>query len=409
MTRGSVHAVKPYRSTVLVMALVAGALATVLLATASASTGSVTVSHSIALKAVPGCGDGAATSLKLRVPVPLPKCAAGYPKAQKLAQPTTLNLSTTFLGEAIAPVLLAQQMGEFAKENLTVKITVAQNPTALPLLASGALDVHFTDFGLTYQSAVNQGLDLKAVLGGAWTSTAGNTSVPQTGIWCRRSAFKDPNSPKIADLNGQTMAALTVPPTTGPLYAFQQLAAKGGLKLNSLHWVVVPAASQQVALDTKAIACAPMGAPFYVPLISQPDKYVMIGTFPNIPTTGYLFGPNLLKKNRGVGEAFVRAMIRTINTYLQGDYHKNATVVQALATALSVTPAVITASPAQTFDYQIPLGTMKGIGGAFVRAGFATRNQLPVTTAFEANLIDRSFVRQAVGKVSPELVPKKKK
>ncbi|CAM5437701.1 hypothetical protein SANTM175S_10667 [Streptomyces antimycoticus] len=55
--------------------------------------------------------------------------------------------------------------------------------------------------------------------------------------------------------------------------------------------------------------------------------YAFLGGQPRgEPLGGLLFGPDLLTWNPDAGVAFLRADIRTVNTYFAGDYKKDAVV-----------------------------------------------------------------------------------
>ena len=51
------------------------------------------------------------------------------------------------------------------------------------------------------------------------------------------------------------------------------------------------------------------------------QKYAFLGGQPQgEPLGGALYGPNLLQRDPDAGVAFLRAYIRTVNTYFAGDY-----------------------------------------------------------------------------------------
>ena len=97
--------------------------------------------------------------------------------------------------------------------------------------------------------------------------------------------------------------------------------------------------------------------------------------------------------------AFHRAVIRTINTYLTGDYHQDADVVAAIAEAISQEADVIAATPSLLFDWEIREGTTDRIQDVFI--GFAEADQVVVEydTAYpEDQVVDRSIYLEAIGR-----------
>ena len=102
-----------------------------------------------------------------------------------------------------------------------------------------------------------------------------------------------------------------------------------------------------------------------------------------------LIDPN--SPDRAVGLAFSRAVIRTINTYLAGDYQDDEDVVAALAEETGLDEEDIVATPAWVFDWEVRENTTKRIQDAFLNlGGVVYENVLD-----EGQLIDRSLYEEA--------------
>jgi NitT/TauT family transport system substrate-binding protein len=86
-------------------------------------------------------------------------------------------------------------------------------------------------------------------------------------------------------------------------------------------------------------------------------------------------------------------MVRTINTYLTGDYHQNAQVMDALSKAINQPVATIQRTPALVFDWEIRDGTGTRIQDVFLDLGVLTYPK-PVP---EKKLFDRTYYQSAVG------------
>jgi len=103
------------------------------------------------------------------------------------------------------------------------------------------------------------------------------------------------------------------------------------------------------------------------------------------------------ERDRAVGLAFVRALVRTINTHLADDYQADDDVVAALAEALDVEPDDIRATPPWLFDWEVRSGTTERLQTVFVQLGSVLyEHEIP-----EREIVDRTLYRDAVG-VEPD-------
>jgi NitT/TauT family transport system substrate-binding protein len=110
-----------------------------------------------------------------------------------------------------------------------------------------------------------------------------------------------------------------------------------------------------------------------------------------------LFGKSLLQDTPAVGDAFARAVIRTINTYLNGDYHQNPEVMAAIATAINQPVKLLERTPSLTMDWEIRAGTTTRMQQEFIDLDVITAYEQPVR---EDKLVDRSFYEHATGRTS---------
>ncbi len=85
------------------------------------------------------------------------------------------------------------------------------------------------------------------------------------------------------------------------------------------------------ALQNGAIDCGILLDPLWLQVAEDPAYFLAATQTPGEPLGQVAFGKNLLVDNREAGEAFVRAIIRTINTYYDGDYHSDAEVMAEIA------------------------------------------------------------------------------
>jgi len=269
---------------------------------------------------LPASASALAQTARLDAPRPLPqreKVIVGTPG--KLKQNASL--------------LLAKVFGEFEKENLDVEFSIHKPSDSMVLLSTGRIDAVVTQASAAFFNAVASGVMMKQVAPIGFFG-------PKNGIWVSRAWLKDrPWNPAL--LKGQVVAS-TVGNGTLTAYVLRTELAKVGLTLNDITWKSLPISDIMMALENGAINIAVLLDPVWMKV--DPSKAVF--AFPYTPdvTGSYFFGPNLLVKNRAVGEAFVRALVRTQRTYLQGDYANNPRVAAALAKELDLTEEQVRAS-----------------------------------------------------------------
>jgi len=382
----------PKRTALWAVALTAIALATACSSSKDTNGSGDTGTAAAPIVPVAGCGKAAHTDPTNRsAGRPIATCDSGAPAPKPLAKHATITLTQGAKAEFAAPVLLGISLGEFEKENLTVKLEIMPTPDAITQMGAGKVDAANGGPYATFTNAVLHGLDLKLVLANYSPTHGGDASVPQAGLWVRRDAFSDPQHPNLAELKGKTIAN-TLGNATISVYWMEAAMQKAGASLKDIKWSVVSPADGVTALEQGAVPAAYLLDPFWTQAASQPDKYALLAVQPPEPNGAILYGPNLLEKHRDVGEAFARAYIRTINTYLQPGYHKDPKVVDALAKAMSVPPNAITSSPELRFEWEWPQGLTDDLQTAYIKLGTQTGAALP-----DSKLVDRSFYNRAVG------------
>jgi len=341
---------------------------------------------------VAGCGAAAHTDPTDRSNNrTIARCSSGAPAPQKLSQPHTVVIAGASKGEYSAPVLLGMAKGEFAKENLTVKFVQMPSSDATVQLASGKVDAALAAPYVSFTNGVASGLDLKLTLANYSPQYGGDATKPQSGLWVRRADFADPQKPDLAQLKGKRICN-TLGNGTVSVYWMQKAVQAAGISLKDVTWSALQPADCVTALQQGAVSAAYLLDPFWTQIKNQTDKYALAAVQPNEPNGAILYGPNLLEKHRDVGEAFARAYIRTINTYLGPGYHQNATVVNDLAQEIGVEPSAITNGYELKFEWEWRSGILDDIQKTYLELGTQKAAVIP-----EDKLVDRSFYNQAVG------------
>lgn len=123
-------------------------------------------------------------------------------------------------------------------------------------------------------------------------------------------------------------------------------------------------------------------------------RYAFLGGQPvGEPLGGLLFGPTLLTEDPDAGVAFLRAYIRTVNTYFAGDYKSDPTFVTELAKLMKIDEATLRSTPSMRMDWEIRKGTTDRLQQAYSDAG-VSEGKPPVP---EEKAVDRAMYGEAVG------------
>lgn len=344
---------------------------------------------------VKGCEHGHTDPSDLSADRQVARCEPGAPAPKPLAEPATVTFASQFKLEFMSPVLLADSMGEFKKENITFKFVNLPFADAVPQLAQGAVDVGVGGIEGALFNAGEQGLGVKLVVGNYWPKDAGDYDVPQTGLWCRRDKFSQPSSPDFSEVENMSIGTSVGKGSSSIYYSSEMLSrrAKKQVDLAKADIRQVPSSDMVTALKNGAIDCGILLDPLWIQVKDDPAFVQAATQTPGEPLGGLFFGKSMLVDKPDVGEAFLRAVIRTINTYFAGDYHKNAETVAAIAKAIDQPVENVTRTPSLLMDWEIREGTTDRMQKLFIRLG-VLQFKTPVP---EKDVVDRGPYSRAVG------------
>ncbi|MFI6942245.1 ABC transporter substrate-binding protein [Streptomyces sp. NPDC050418] len=337
------------------------------------------------IKAVEGCGEGSWTDpadlAEDREPA---RCEKGAPAPQKLKKERKLVVATgTLSAEYVAPLQMAVEKGEFKKEGLDVELKVLPTPDALPLLAKGEIDVQWAAPEAAVMNGINGGFDIKWV-----ASNFGPAPESKSGLWVR---LKDGESAEKVPMAGRTMGTL-IGKGSVIAYPMSKALTKHGGGLDKVDFRQLGSADVLTALENGGVDSAWLLDPVWKKVDGN-DTFAFLGGQPlGEPLGGALFGPNLLTKDKDAGVAFLRAYVRTVNTYFADDYKSDPAFVTELAKLLKIDESVVKATPSLRMDWEIRKGTTDRLQDAYEEAGVAEGDRVP-----ESDAVDRSFYAEAVG------------
>ncbi|MFG2211426.1 ABC transporter substrate-binding protein [Streptomyces sp. NPDC048638] len=334
---------------------------------------------------VAGCGRASWTDPADRSPGRTPaRCDKGAPAPRPLKRHRTLTVATGTLGaEYVAPLRTALAKGEFAKEGLDVRLKVLPTPEALPLLAKGDLDVLWAAPEAAVVNGINGGFTIRWV--------AGNFSPDpksRSGLWVR---LKNGRTASSVSLRGSTMGTM-IGKGSVIMYPMARSFATHGADMNSVAFQQLGSSDVLTALTGGGVDSAWLLDPVWR-RVDGDRKYAFLGGQPQgEPLGGALYGPHLLQQDPDAGVAFLRAYIRTVNTYFADDYKADRAFVAELAKLLKVDAATLTAVPPLRMDWEIRKGTAERLQKAYRDAGVTKGPPLP-----ENRLVDRTLYAEAVG------------
>ncbi|MEU6840704.1 ABC transporter substrate-binding protein [Streptomyces sp. NPDC046716] len=337
------------------------------------------------VKAVDGCGRGSWTDPSdLATDRKPARCASGAPAPVELTKTRKLTIATgTLSAEYVAPLEMAVEKGEFKKEGLDVTLKVLPTPDALPLLAKGDIDAQWAAPEAAVMNGILGGFDIKWV--------AGNFSPDprsKSGLWVR---LKNGESASRVAMAGRKMGTM-IGKGSVISYPMNTALKKHGGGLDKIQFQQLGSADVLTALQNGGVDSAWLLDPVWRK-VDGDARYAFLGGQPQgEPLGGLLFGPNLLSEDPDAGVAFLRAYIRTVNTYFAGDYKKDPAFVTELATLLKTDKKVLESTPSLRMDWEIRAGTTDRLQKAYAAAGVSKGDPLP-----ESRTVDRKLYEEAVG------------
>ena len=338
-----------------------------------------------------GCGPASLTDTSdVSAGRALARCAPGAPAPDPPAGTARLRVAVTGGGEATAPVLVARELGEFAAEGLDVEIVDLPALEAYEAVVAGDVDAVAGPIGAPFFDAVAEGAGARWVLGGTVSRAPGDTAVPQAGLWYRTDRLSAPN--RWDEVQGGRIG-LSAGWRSATVYPVASVTEAGNLTLNEVDLVRVAGGDAAQRLLDGTVAAAWVDQPAWARL-ADTEGIELAGTLPGSETIeGTVVSGRLLDADRDVGVAFARAVIRTVNTHLTGDYRRDDEVMGALTDATGSGRDALTATPALLFDWEIREGTTERLQEAMVDIGSVGYEQpLP-----EDRLVDRTLALDALG------------
>ncbi|MBO0510726.1 ABC transporter substrate-binding protein, partial [Streptomyces beijiangensis] len=256
-------------------------------------------------------------------------------------------------------------------------------PDALPLLAKGDIDAQWAAPEAAVMNGIIGGFDIKWVAGNFSPAPAS-----KSGLWVR---LKDGESASSVSLKGSRMGTM-IGKGSVISYPMEKALAAHHSSLTDIGFQQLGSADVLTALQNGGVDSAWLLDPIWRK-VDGDAKYAFLGGQPQgEPLGGVLFGPSLLNKDPDAGVAFLRAYIRTVNTYFAGDYKSDPAFTASLATLLKTDESILKSTPSLRMDWEIRKGTTDRLQKSYRDAGVSKGDALP-----EDRTVDRSLYAEAVG------------
>ena len=297
---------------------------------------------------------------------------------QPLAERGSIKVSLSAPLEYAAPLTFALEFGEFEKENLDVEIIYTQD--SLTAMVAGEIDASYGALDAGRINAIDAGLEMKWVAGN-YTSPADSKS----GLWMRTEVVGDP-----ADLSKLAGTTTSNSQTGGVVtYFIDALLEGSGVTIDQLGFEKLAPGDTLAALQNGALDGAWLIDPLYKEIEDDPNLVFVGGQPAGEVGGGTIFGASMLDpENEEVATAFLRAMRRTIDTYLQPGYKGDPEVVALLAELGGIPEENVVGSGELVFDMTIVDGLATRMQETWVKLDLIEGGAaLP-----EDQVVDLSFV-----------------
>ena len=243
-----------------------------------------------------------------------------------------------------APLYIAQANGYFADEDLEVSLqTIQAGQDAVPLAASGQVDVVVAGFSAGLFSAVNTGLDVKVV--GSMGISTGDPDASPTALEVSTALVDSGEIQTVADLEGRKIGVSGGPGAAGG-YQLDVMLREAGLTIGDVETVNLSFPDMEAAIANGSVAAAVPPAPFTTKMeqsgVAVPLAVPPAGTV----ATGVIYGGAFADSD--AAQPFFDALARAAGE-LQGDAAKTDENLQILAEATGQDIAVLEEVPFYTW------------------------------------------------------------
>jgi NitT/TauT family transport system substrate-binding protein len=313
----------------------------------------------------------------------------GSPAPQPLAERTSVTIVAPATIEAFAPAFLADAYDEFEKENLDASVEILTDfQASLAEMVNGRINLIVGGTSGGSFNAFHGGTDLRFL-----ASVHQNARDSQEGLWVRNEFLTPEGELDPAKVPGMKVAISGGAGASTTLPVAEALEPIGA-SFEDLSLQQVEFSQMVTALETGALDGAYLLSPFW----QQPavaDCCTLVTGQPPFSSSAYIMTGEAIDDDAEVSTAIMRALMRTVRTYLQGDYHADADVMATLAEALGQPVDALTRGPSMVFDPDFGFYVdVEALQDVWIEVGDILEYDEPVPAS---EIVDDSIIQTLLG------------
>jgi NitT/TauT family transport system substrate-binding protein len=276
------------------------------------------------------------------------------PAPKPLDEMTDVTIVMAFNIESFSPALLAKHFGEFEKENLNVTIQNVPSNEGSVMVAQNQAQLKVAGMSAAFYNAVNSGVDV------VWLANVHqNSAESKEGVWMRDEFYDDKGEIIPEKLDGAKIAAGTGGIGSPSAFAINAFLEDNGASLDQIESPAIGGSDMLVAIEQGSLDGGYVLTPQWLSLEDgDVAQYAgMYGGFggEGFSASAYEMSQTFIDDQPEVAAAIMRAIARTVATYLQGDYHADPEVLAALAEVTATPADSIASAPPLVFNPEMPI------------------------------------------------------
>lgn len=239
-----------------------------------------------------------------------------------------------------APIYVAEAKGYFEDEGLDVNLeNVKSGQDAIPLAASGQIDVVAAGFAAGFFSAIDTGLEVTVV--GSMGVTGPEGEDPASALVVSKELHDSGEITELADLKDRKIGVLGGGGATGAFFTSLALE-EAGLGTDDVEFVNLANADMPAGLQTGGIDAAFLSAPFWNNTVDDEVAVKLWQAEEGISGTGVIYGEHFADSD--LAQPFFNAMARGAQD-LQGEDRYSDENLEIIGAATDQTAEQVSSVP----------------------------------------------------------------
>jgi ABC-type nitrate/sulfonate/bicarbonate transport system substrate-binding protein len=268
---------------------------------------------------------------------------------QPLDEETSVVITPAVAIEPFSPIFVADAMGEFEAENLDVTITPLAPSDGYVAVARGDAQVQVGGVNAAFLNAVNAGTELR------WVANVHQTGPDSLdGLWVRNEFLNDEGEVEADTIRDMSIAIGAGGATSTSALPVAKWAEEQGVEFSELQLQPLGGNDIAIALEAGSIGAGYVLSPAWI-TIEESGCCTLVTPLPALAGSTYTMSEDFIENEPEVAAAIMRAIARTVDTYLQGDYHADDEIMAVMSEAFGVPAEGIRQTPPLIFDSELGL------------------------------------------------------